>query len=45
MEFRLREENEKKEGYEKQKQLVGVKRRGRKHHPTLPLHPDRKSVV
>ena len=23
-------------GYEKQKQLVGVKRRGRKHHPTLP---------
>ena len=26
-------------GYEKQKQLVGVKRRGRKHHPTLPLHP------
>ena len=25
--------------YEKQKQLVGVKRRGRKHHPTLPLHP------
>ena len=27
------------EGYEKQKQLVGVKRRGRKHHPTLPLHP------